>query len=258
MSDLSKLPDLDKNDYKPLYIQLCDTLTEYIQTNGLAPGDLLPSENDLLDRYGISRTTIRQAFQRLEAQETVIKVRGKGTFVAAPKHREHVRGFQDLEEGLAEQGFPVTNVLLEISDIHLSKVWAEHLTLPAGSQARSIRRLQMTGDKPLALEERLLPPEVANRFVDEDFKEGPIFDLLSRYPETEIMRVTYRITSSPLRDQEVQEMGVAPDSAVIRRTGIYFDHQERPVMVGKVTFLADRIELRFEFHKKDDNWGIVA
>ena len=84
MTQTPQLPDLDKNDYKPLYIQLSDLLADFIKDSVLVEGDALPSENELLARYDISRTTVRQAIQRLESQDLVRKIRGKGTFVTAP------------------------------------------------------------------------------------------------------------------------------------------------------------------------------
>lgn len=150
--DLQKLPDINRDAYKPLYVQLSDILAGYIQGNNLKPGDSLPSEKELIQRYGISRMTIRLAIQRLERKELVCKVQGKGTFVGAPKHREYVRGFQNLEETLAEQGINVTNVLLESADVYPPRNWAKQLNLPPGRQARVIRRLKMTGNRALALE----------------------------------------------------------------------------------------------------------
>jgi GntR family transcriptional regulator len=251
------LPNLKKNEYKPLYIKLSDIISDYINDN-LAPGDLIPSEQALIQRYGISRMTVRLAVQRLETEELVRKVQGKGTFVAEPKHREYVRGFQNLEDTLAEQGITVTNVLLELADVYPPQNWAKQLNLPAGSQARIIRRLKITGNKPLALEVRVLPLKVATKFAEEDFKEKPIFDLLSVYPETEIVRVIYTMTSSLIPDREAKEMDVPRGSPVLVRTGVYYNKKERPVMVGKVTFLAERIEMRFEFRREDKNWGIVT
>ena len=103
MVDLEKLPDLNKEEYKPLWIQLSDVLADYIQSNSLKPGHPLPSEKELIQRYHVSRMTVRLAIQRLEREELVHKVQGKGTFVAALKPREYIRGFQNLEETLAEQ-----------------------------------------------------------------------------------------------------------------------------------------------------------
>lgn len=68
----------------PLYIQLIDRVQDHIDRHGLQPGDRLPSEPDLHRRFGVSRATVRQALQHLEADGFVERVQGKGTFVASP------------------------------------------------------------------------------------------------------------------------------------------------------------------------------
>lgn len=258
MIDCSHLIDLNKNDYKPLYIQLSEVLAEYIQTKGLYEGDALPSENELLAQYDISRTTIRQAMQRLESQDIVRKVRGKGTFVAASKSRESIRGFQNLEETLARKGIELSNILLEFKDTSPLNTWAKDLHLVEWKKIKLIRRLKLADKKPLAIEERLLPFELAQGILKTDFHTKPIFDLLEANPDNEIFRVTYTITNIPLTEEEADTLEVGLHASAIRRTGVYFNRQEIPVMFGRVTFLADRIKLKFEFHKADDTWEIVS
>jgi GntR family transcriptional regulator len=254
---LDRLPDLDPADYKPLYVQLSEALAEYVRSGGLAQGDLLPSENELLARYRISRTTIRQAVQRLESLEIARRVRGKGTFVAAPKTRGTVRGFQNLEASLAAQGIPVINRLIFCGKVDHVDAWAADFCKAGGKELFSIRRVKLAGEKPLAVEERLLPVAIAGRFSEDDFRRKPIFDLLEERPENEIVRVAYTITSSPLTEKEAEMLSADRRIPGIRRTGIYFGRDENPLMAGRLTFRADRIELKYEFHKEDDNWGIV-
>ncbi|WP_156759840.1 GntR family transcriptional regulator [Microbacterium karelineae] len=59
--------------------QIADSLRNEIA--GLEPGDRLPSENDLVRRFGVTRTTVRRALERLEARFLVRRVQGAGTFV---------------------------------------------------------------------------------------------------------------------------------------------------------------------------------
>ena len=66
---------------QPLYDQLVDILTEKIEQE-YRPGDLMPSERELSERYGLSRTTVRLALQELEQLGMVVRQHGRGTFVA--------------------------------------------------------------------------------------------------------------------------------------------------------------------------------
>ena len=65
---------------QPLYDQLVDILTEKIDHEYRA-GDMIPSERELSERYGLSRTTVRLALQELERLGLVVRQHGRGTFV---------------------------------------------------------------------------------------------------------------------------------------------------------------------------------
>ncbi|MEM5585418.1 MULTISPECIES: FCD domain-containing protein [unclassified Roseibium] len=59
-------------------------LKEFIETQGLAPGDRLPAERDLIGQLGMSRSSLRKALELLERQGMIWRHVGKGTFVAGP------------------------------------------------------------------------------------------------------------------------------------------------------------------------------
>ena len=69
----------------PLYFQIEQDLALSIANGTLAPGSQLPSEEELVRRYGVSRTTVRKAVQELERLELIEIRRGKGTFVQEAK-----------------------------------------------------------------------------------------------------------------------------------------------------------------------------
>ncbi|KIX11269.1 GntR family transcriptional regulator [Dethiosulfatarculus sandiegensis] len=258
MTELSKLPDLNSGDFKPLYVQLCEVLTAYIRENGLVEGDSVPSENELIKRYSISRTTIRQAYQHLESQDVIRRIRGKGSFVASPKRRDWVRQFQSIEKMLAEQGVKATNRVLEMGEDYLPVDCARDLKLAPGTTGLMIKRLKLADGKPYALEERYLPHEVADQLDKELLKTCSLNDLMDSKRETKVIEMNYRIGTFPLTKKEAQSLNVDMGSLVIRRSGVYFNAEYKPVMWGRLTFLADRVELTYSFHRDDKNWGGIT
>ena len=71
-----------------MYDQLRQLIIDGIARDGLQPGDPLPGEHRLCERYGISRTVVRQALAQLEHEGLVERVKGKGTFVSRPRTSE--------------------------------------------------------------------------------------------------------------------------------------------------------------------------
>ena len=74
-------PRIDRGSPLPFYFQLAEALEGEIRNGRLKSGARLPSEPALCERYGISRTTVRQALARLEQRGLIARRKGQGTFV---------------------------------------------------------------------------------------------------------------------------------------------------------------------------------
>ena len=69
---------------EPLYKGIVDQITQSIITGQMRPGDQLPSETDLANSFGVSRTVVREAVKALSSQGLVEVTHGRGTFVTQP------------------------------------------------------------------------------------------------------------------------------------------------------------------------------
>ena len=76
---------LDKESPVPLYYQLKEILMAMVDDGDLAPGDIVPSERDLCERFSISRMTASKAMSALVDEGVFRRERGRGTFVSHPK-----------------------------------------------------------------------------------------------------------------------------------------------------------------------------
>ncbi|MHC4872069.1 MAG: extracellular solute-binding protein [Planctomycetota bacterium] len=82
MIKLGKEEAINKEIPVPRYYQLAEFIREKIQLKRIAPGDPLWSERKLMDKFKISLATVRKAYEVLEEEGLVVKVHGRGTFVA--------------------------------------------------------------------------------------------------------------------------------------------------------------------------------
>lgn len=110
---------IEKTNATPLYLQLKNKIKKEIRTGMLKPGDKLPSETQLQKEYNMSRVTVRNAMEELTVEGYIIKVQGKGSFVA---HSDMLRlpvGVTSFTEDAKMQGVNLTSrvVKFEIQDI---------------------------------------------------------------------------------------------------------------------------------------------
>ena len=250
---MQDLPRLNPDDYKPLYAQLSDALIHYIQVRELKPGDPIPSEAELIRYYATSRMTVRLAIQRLATEGLLKKVQGKGTFVAEPKISGIIHGLRSLEDSFAEQGLSVSNQLLQASVEFPTKLFLNELELPPGSRTLKIRRLKKISDSPVCIEVRNIPLDVAEKFTKEQIETIPAVELMNSRPDMKIHHVNYRIVSSVLLEREAEVLQVPEDSPVLIQFMTHYNRQKKPVMAGRLTFLAERVEIRFELHSNGEN-----
>ncbi len=166
----------------PLYYQLENLLREKINSGAVSPGDRLPTESDLIEQYGVSRITVRQALQALADEGLIERRQGRGTFVAERRtRRKTFEGVTNLTGSLDEliemgKGTPVK--LLEMNRVEASAHEAELLSIKPGEPVFRIKRLRLRDDKPYSLIINYLPAEIGARLTREDLSHGALLQLL--------------------------------------------------------------------------------
>src|SRR5262245_65128803 len=66
---------------RPLYLQLCDAMSDRIAASEWKPGSALPNEGDLAREFGVSPGTVRKALERLEQMRLITRRQGRGSFI---------------------------------------------------------------------------------------------------------------------------------------------------------------------------------
>jgi DNA-binding GntR family transcriptional regulator len=88
---------IDPKSPIPLYYQLKQLLHERIRKGELRPGDRIPTEFELIEQFGISRTPVRQAIIELVHEGLLVRTPGRGTFVAEPDGKETEEAGTELQ-----------------------------------------------------------------------------------------------------------------------------------------------------------------
>src|SRR3954470_18855509 len=87
---------VDRTRFVPLYFQIAEILKDRIEAQTWRPGDRFPSERELIEEFGVSRTVVRPALALLESDGQLVRIKGRGTFVAPPKTPLAVQGLVRL------------------------------------------------------------------------------------------------------------------------------------------------------------------
>ena len=143
MSDSNRL---NRDVPIPLYFQLEQRLRERIEGGSLRPGDLLPTENELQESFGVSRGTARKALESLARAGLIRRVRAIGSVVAQPKVQEPFTSLNSYVLALLDQGREVRTRFLPAEDVPVSPDAMAALRLePQGRVHRLARVIYLDG-----------------------------------------------------------------------------------------------------------------
>lgn len=121
---------------------------------GLRAGDRLPSESELGELFGVSRSTVREALRLLEQEGELVARQGKGRFVSAARALRVERPmtkYESMTEMLEGRGFDVATSVLEVREGDADADEAQALQIDPGSPVIRVLRLRFGDDRPLVV-----------------------------------------------------------------------------------------------------------
>jgi GntR family transcriptional regulator len=127
----------------PLYERVESVLSGDIADGSLPPETQLPPEDGLVERFKVSRTTVRKAIQNLVERGLVEVRRGRGTFVTQPKITQELTELTGFVEDMQALGRKPTARLLDKHIVAADEAVADHLTLAPGTLVVRLRRVRL-------------------------------------------------------------------------------------------------------------------
>lgn len=149
-----------------------ENLLALIDGQGLRPGDRLPPERELSERWGLSRGTLRSAVAALVREGKLCTLHGVGNFVAAPRFERSLQGLESLSESVARGGRRLSTSLLSVREVSRDAAFCAAFSLPEDTEMTQIIRLRRIDGCPSFIETAYVPlafaPGLARRMVGDD------------------------------------------------------------------------------------------
>ncbi|MFD1362425.1 GntR family transcriptional regulator [Lentibacillus salinarum] len=169
---------MQQNKGTVLYFTIKNKILKMIQGEAYDIDSQLPTESELCETFGVSRTTIRLALQQLELEGSIYKIQGKGTFVAPPKINEHItQKIKSFSEQMRKAGMNSYSKVLNLGLVPASSFMADSLEIEEEAPVTKLERLRYAGDKPYQFSVSYIPWRVAPNLVNEDCSSS-LFELL--------------------------------------------------------------------------------
>lgn len=249
---------IDKSADRPVFKQIADELRQQIATGAIAQGERIPSETQLMERYGVARMTVRQALATLKAEGILIAEHGRGVFVRATPVVRRVASDRfsrrHREAGSAAfiaeaQGIGAPSVdELEVGHENATSGLREALGLPARSKVLARRRRYLIDGHPVELAESYVPSAIARGTQIEERHTGP-GGIYARLEELghELSEFMEEVGARMPTPEERRRLRLPEGTPVLTVRRIAFDTNGTPVELTDTVKAAPSYVLEYRF-----------
>jgi GntR family transcriptional regulator len=228
----------------PLYAVLETQIADGIASGEFPIGSQLPTEDGLIQRFAVSRTTVRKAIQNLSNRGLIEIRRGTGTFVAQPRITQDLTELTGFVEDMEALGHAATARLIDRTVLAADATVAEQLALAVGSRVVRIRRVRLANGIGMSLDETYLPLEIGQKVVKHDLELEPIFTLLERRYDIPLLEAEYKLEAISADEYVAAALGVGAGSPIFRIERTSYTVGGRPVDYEKLHYRGDLIRFR--------------
>ncbi len=236
------MPPLRRDKPVPLYYQIEVALRRAIESGQLPEGKL-PTEEELVERYQVSRMTVRSALGRLEEDGLIERRRGRGTFVAPgatakiERHPDRLLGF---EEDLKRQGADPRVEVLTVEEIEPPLATARILGLGPGETTYRVRRLGRVNGEPFWLESRYYAPAAGAKMLERDLSGASLSRSLEDTLGVRVAAADLRIEATAANQQQARYLNVRRGHPLLVYQIAFNDTAGSALEVLRTAFPGDR------------------
>src|SRR3984957_4644890 len=225
----------------PLYESVESALAAGIADGTMPPETQLPPEEGLIERFKVSRTTVRKAIQNLIERGLVEVRRGKGTFVTQPRITQELTELTGFVEDMQVLGRNPTARLLDKRILAADQTVAHHLALAPGTLVVRLRRVRLADGVAMSFDETYLPRELGEKIAEHDLAAEPVFALLETRYDTPLVEAEYKLEAAAADPVAAQALQVSAGSPIFLIERTSYTTGNRPVDYERLHYRGDLI-----------------
>ncbi|MFN2187478.1 MAG: GntR family transcriptional regulator [Candidatus Promineifilaceae bacterium] len=209
--------------------------------------DKIPSETDLAESLGVSRTTIRDALSRLENEGVVYRKQGAGTFVNRPglRIKSRLEEIWSYKAVLEDHGYIPSTKVLSHRIVQAEPALAEELDIPLDERLIIIEKLFLEDRMPVILTINHIPESMlAKPYTDADL-ELPVYDLLAEYGEQYLSYYLSEFVPAAASGAVADYLNLASSTPLLSLEEVGYNEDNRPILKAYSYFRDDLLRLRF-------------
>lgn len=236
---------IDRTAPISLHYQLAALIKNQIAAGIYIPGSSLPSEREMCEQYGISRTTVREALHRLEREGLIQKAAGRGVFIAEPQRNLAIHvsmnGFSsDIKR---EGGFPSSSLvsagIIQVPTTDLIKA----MNLEPGDEVVKIVRIRYNNNVPLALHVVHLNHRFCPHILDHNLAKESLFQVLAVDYGNKLIRAVEHIFAGLADQEELNMLNLTYPAAVLHSERTTYNEKDEIIEYSDATYCGENYRM---------------
>lgn len=211
----------------PLYREVKHKLMESMRDGEWKPGDMIPAEKRLCERYGVSVGTLRKAVDELTAENILIRHQGRGTFVASHSQDRYMFGFFHICPKSGPREYPTVE-FIRLTREKADADSARRLGVAKGAKlVRIVNRLTL-GGRPVIIDDIILPERHFAGMTEELVRDRrtTLYQLYQDSFGVAVLRTEERLDAEGARGEVAGWLGLEPGTPllhIVRRAMTFRD-----------------------------------
>ena len=214
---------------------------QLITSDQLDEDGRLPTERDLADTFGVSRTTVRQVLDGLEHEGLVHRRRGRtgGTFISRTRVNIDFGYLAGIPSYLRAQGFKAGSHVLSARMIPADPLTAGALEIPKGALVHDVIRMRLADEVRISLEHARFPvtlfPDLLAQRLDDS-----VYELMAERYGHKVTKAVERLVAVLADEEQAASLGIEVGDPLMAIERISYDENDRPLEYSNDLFRGDR------------------
>ena len=230
--------------HAPLYQWLAETLREDISQGVYNPGDVLPTEHELMRHYDLSSTTVRRAVRDLVLEGLIYRKAGKGTFVKRTRVEEHLSRLTSYAEEMRSRNIVPSFKLVCAKPCVPPADAARALNLSANQEAYYIERVQLGNGEPIALARGYWRRDIGEQLAQHDLDVIALYEVVENTLHIPLVEADESISAAVSDADITKKLDIQRRAPLLVLRRASYTTDMRPVELTTTFYRADRYEYK--------------
>ncbi|WP_226782816.1 phosphonate metabolism transcriptional regulator PhnF [Oceaniglobus trochenteri] len=236
----------NKGSKTPIWQAIADALRSDLAEGRYSPGDRLPTEADLADRFGVNRHTVRHGLSALVEEGLVRTRRGAGAFVTAAPTDYPIGTRVRFHENLIAAGRRPDKRVLQVEVRSATTGEAKALQIAPCDPVCAYHGLSLSDGQPIAVFESLFPLARLAGIAQALSETSSVTEALRVVGISDYTRASTRLTAVRATATHALHLQLPEGDPLLRSTGVNVDGSGLPVEYGRTWFAGDRVTLTLD------------